>query len=173
MPDALTHYASSHLASRAALKPKRAALAGLLPDPDALRAQAGHPQPGARARGRGPGPAGPHQAKSKHLRAATLTATLYALHITLDALTSLTPALWPLAPSIQKIEVNGRISQQRPALAASAAVATSPTDFTTKPSVEGPLVEAGLALAATALAATAAERAWGSEKAVRRRADGR
>jgi hypothetical protein len=52
-------------------------------------------------------------------------------------------------------------------------VATSPTDFTTKPSVKGPLVEAGLALAATALAATATERAWGSEKAVRGRADGR
>jgi hypothetical protein len=161
MPDALTHYASSHLASRAALKPKRAALAALagpLPDLDALRAQAGHPQPGARARGRGPGPAGPHQAKSKHLRAATLTATLYALHITLDALTSLTPALWPLAPSIQKIEVNGRISQQRPALAASAAVATSPTDFTTKPSTEGPLVsETGLVLAAVTLILTAVE----------------
>ena len=92
------------------------------------------------------------------LRRRALIATLYALHITLDALTSPTPALWPLAPSIQKIEVNGRISQQGPALAASAAVATSPTGFTTKPHVEGPLVEAGLALAATALAVTAAER---------------
>jgi membrane-bound metal-dependent hydrolase YbcI (DUF457 family) len=39
MPDALTHYASSYLVSRAALKPERAALAalaGLLPDLDAL-----------------------------------------------------------------------------------------------------------------------------------------
>jgi len=45
--------------------------------------------------------------------AAVLLAALYALHITLDALTSLTPALWPLAPSIQiKIVVSGRISRR-------------------------------------------------------------
>jgi hypothetical protein len=69
---------------------------------------------------------------------------------------------------------SGRISPQGPTPAASAAVTTSPTDFTTKPSVEGPLVsETGLALAATTLAVTAAERAWGSEKADRGRADGR
>jgi hypothetical protein len=79
-----------------------------------------------------------------------------------------------LAPSIQvEIGVNGRMSARGPAPAATAAAATSPTGFTGKPSVEGPLAEAGLALAATALAATAAERAWGSEKAVRGRADGR
>ena len=80
--------------------------------------------------------------------AAVLLAALYALHITLDALTSLTPALWPPAPSIQiKIVVSGRISPQGPALAATAAVATSPTNFTRKPHVEGPLMsETGLAL---------------------------
>ena len=72
--------------------------------------------------------------------AAVLLAALYALHITLDALTSLTPALWPLAPSIWRIVVSGRISPQEPALAATAAVATSPTDFTRKPYVEGPLM---------------------------------
>jgi len=53
---------------------------------------------------------------------------------------------------------SGRISPQGPALAASAAVATSPTDFTTKPSVEGPLVEAGLALALTAAERSAKSR---------------
>jgi hypothetical protein len=69
---------------------------------------------------------------------------------------------------------SGRISPQGPAPAANAAVATSPTDFTTKPSMEGPLVsETGLALAATTLAVTAAERTWDSEKADRGRADGR
>ena len=73
-----------------------------------------------------------------------------------------------------KIAVSGRISPQGPAPAASAAIATSPTDFTRKPSVEGPLVsETGLALAATTLVVTAAERAWDSEKAVRGRADSR
>jgi hypothetical protein len=53
-----------------------------------------------------------------------------------------------LAPSIQvKIGVNGRMSARGPALAASAVVATSPTDFTRKPYVEGPLMsETGLAL---------------------------
>ena len=55
--------------------------------------------------------------------------------------------------------VSGRISPQGPTLATSAEVATSPTDFTRKPSVEGPLVsETGFVLAATALALTAAER---------------
>jgi hypothetical protein len=70
-------------------------------------------------------------------------------------------------------EANGKAALQGPAPVATAAVATSPTGFTAKPHVEGPLVEAGLALAATALALTAAERARGSEKAVRGRADGR
>jgi membrane-bound metal-dependent hydrolase YbcI (DUF457 family) len=179
MPDALTHYASSYLVSRAALKPKRAALAalaGLLPDLDALlriHRWATHSLVLALAAA-APVLLALRLAKSRHLRAAALVAALYALHIALDALTSPTPALWPLAPSLQvKIEVNGRISTRGPAPAASAAVATSPTDFTTKPYVEGPLAEAGLALAATTLALTAAERAWGSEKAVRGRADGR
>jgi len=176
MPDALTHYISSYLVPRAALKPKRAALAGLLPDLDALRAHrwATHSLVLALATA-APVLLALRLAKSRHLRAAALVATLYALHIILDVLTSPTPALWPLAPSLQvKIEVNGRISTRGPALAASAAVTTSPTDFTTKPYVEGPLVsETGLALAATTLAVTAAERAWGSEKAVRGRADGR
>ncbi|MCC6003674.1 MAG: hypothetical protein LM590_04970 [Thermofilum sp.] len=94
-----------------------------------------------------------------HALAHLGTAMLYALHVTLDAHTPPTPALRPLAPSIQvKIAVSGRISPQGPAPAASAAVATSPTDFTRKPSVEGPLVsETGLVLAATTLALTAAE----------------
>jgi len=132
MPDALTHYISSYLVSRAALKPKQAALAalaGLLPDLDALRA---------------------HRWVTHSLvlaLAAVLLAALYALHITLDAHTPLTPALWPPAPSIWRIAVSGRISPQRPALAATAAVATSPTNFTRKPHVEGPLMsETGLAL---------------------------
>jgi hypothetical protein len=111
----------------------------------------------------------------KHALAHLGTAMLYALHVTLDAHTPPTPAPQPPAPSIQiKIAVSGRISPQGPAPAASTAVATSPTGFTTKPSVEGPLVsETGLALAATTLALTAAERAWDSEKADRGRADGR
>jgi hypothetical protein len=93
------------------------------------------------------------------LRRRALIATLYALHITLDALTPPTPAPRPPAPSIWRIMASGRISPQGPAPAASAAVATSPTDFTTKPSVEGPpMSETGLALAATTLAVTAAER---------------
>ena len=95
MPDALTHYISSYLVSRAALKPKQAALAalaGLLPDLDALRA---------------------HRWVTHSLvlaLAAVLLAALYALHITLDAHTPLTPALWPPAPSIWRIVVSGRIS---------------------------------------------------------------
>ena len=56
-----------------------------------------------------------------------------------------------LAPSIQvEIGVNGRMSARGPAPAATAAAATSPTNFTAKPHVEGPLVEAGLAPATTA-----------------------
>ena len=153
MPDALTHCASSYLVPRAALKPKQAALAGLLPDLDALlriHRWATHSLVLALT-------AAAlvllalRLAKSRHLRAAALVAALYALHIALDALTSPTPTLWSLAPSLQvKIEVNGRMSTRGPALAVSAAVATSPTDFTRKPHVEGPLVEAGLVLAATA-----------------------
>ena len=128
MPDALTHYISSYLVSRAALKPKQAALAalaGLLPDLDALRA---------------------HRWVTHSLvLAAVLLAALYALHITLDALTSLTPALRPPAPSIQiKIAVSGRMSARGPA--ASAAVATRPHQLHQE-YVEGPLMsETGLAL---------------------------
>ena len=152
MPDALTHYISSYLVSRAALKPKRAALAGPLPDLNALRAHRWATSSLVLALATAaPVLLALRLAKSRHLRAAALVATLYALHIILDVLTSPTPALWPLAPSLQvKIEVNGRISTRGPAPAASAAVATSPTGFTTKPHVEGPLAEAGLALAATA-----------------------
>jgi hypothetical protein len=131
MPDALTHYISSYLVSRAALKPKQAALAALagpLPDLDALRA---------------------HRWVTHSLvlaLAAVLLAALYALHITLDALTSLTPALWPPAPSIWRIAVSGRISPQGPAPAASAAVATRPHQLHQE-YVEGPLMsETGLAL---------------------------
>ena len=129
MPDALTHYISSYLVSRAALKPKRAALAalaGLLPDLDALRAH--------------------RWATHSLVLAAVLLAALYALHIALDALTSLTPALWPLAASIWRIAVSGRISPQGPALAATAAVATRPHQLHQE-YVEGPLMsETGLAL---------------------------
>jgi membrane-bound metal-dependent hydrolase YbcI (DUF457 family) len=165
MPDALTHYISSYLVSRAALKPKRAALAalaGLLPDLDALlrihrwATRSLVPALATAA----PVLLALHLAKSRHLRTAALIATLYALHIALDVLTSPTPALWPLAPSLRvKIEVNGRISTRGPALAASAAVTTSPTDFTTKPYVEGPLVsETELALALTAAERSAKSR---------------
>jgi hypothetical protein len=94
-----------------------------------------------------------------HALAHLGTAMLYALHVTLDAHTPPTPAPRPPAPSIWRIMASGRISPQGPAPAATAAVATSPTDFTTKLYVEGPLVsETGLALAATTLAVTAAER---------------
>jgi hypothetical protein len=94
-----------------------------------------------------------------HALAHLGTAALYALHITLYAHTPLTPAPRPPAPSTWRIMASGRISPQGPAPAASAAVATSPTGFTRKPYVEGPLVsETGLALAATTLALTAAER---------------
>jgi hypothetical protein len=79
--------------------------------------------------------------------AAVLLAALYALHVTLDALTPPTPAPRPPAPSIWRIMASGRISPQGPAPAATAAVATSPTDFTRKPYVEGPLMsETGPAL---------------------------
>jgi len=128
MPDALTHYASSHLASRATLKPKQAALAGLLPDPDALRAQAGHPQPGAGAGGRAPRGAlrAAHNAGRAHL-AHTGAPTPRTLH-----------------PDQDRGERQDK--PQGPALAATAAGATCPTNLTRKPYVEGPLVEAGLAL---------------------------
>jgi len=93
-----------------------------------------------------------------HALAHLGTAMLYALHVTLDAHTPLTPAPRPPAPSIWRIMASGRISPQGPALAANAAVATSPTDFTTKPSMEGPLVsETGLVLAAVTLILTAVE----------------
>jgi ABC-type xylose transport system permease subunit len=79
-----------------------------------------------------------------------LALLLYTLHIALDTLTTLTPALWPLAPQIRVIvEMTGAVSSKGLLLATTIATETRPTDFTQKAYVEGPIVsEVGVVVVA-------------------------
>jgi hypothetical protein len=110
-----------------------------------------------------------------HALAHLGTAMLYALHVTLDAHTPPAPAPQPPAPSIQiKIAVSGRISPQGPAPAASARGGNKPHRLHRETERGGAARVRDRARASgNHLAVTAAERAWGSEKADRGRADGR
>jgi hypothetical protein len=78
-----------------------------------------------------------------------LAVLLYTLHIAMDLLTGLTPALWPLAPALAlNIGVNGVYSVDGVKVTPGFEVVVGPVDFARRDSVEGPLVsETGLMLA--------------------------
>jgi hypothetical protein len=71
------------------------------------------------------------------------------MHIVMDLLTGLTPALWPLAPALAlNIGVNGAYGVDGVKVTLGFEVVVGPIDFTRRDSVEGPLVsETGLMLA--------------------------
>jgi membrane-bound metal-dependent hydrolase YbcI (DUF457 family) len=149
MPDLLAHCLSSYLVAQAFVKHRHAvllALVGVLADLDALLRI--------------------HRWVTHSLVVAfalftpvLLALLLYTLHIALDTLTTLTPALWPLAPQIRVIvEMTGAVGSKGLLLAATIATETRPTDFTQKAYVEGPIVsEVGVVVAVVTPVLTVAE----------------
>jgi membrane-bound metal-dependent hydrolase YbcI (DUF457 family) len=164
MPDLLAHYLSSYLVAQAFVKHRRAvllALVGVLADLDALlriHRWVTHSLVVAFALFT-PVLLALYLYKEKHLKIVLLALLLYTLHIALDTLTTLTPALWPLAPQIRVIvEMTGAVGSKGLLLATTIATGTRPTDFTQKAYVEGPIVsEVGVVVAVVTLVLTVAE----------------
>jgi hypothetical protein len=86
--------------------------------------------------------------KRGYVGVAVLAVLLYTLHVVMDLLTGLTPALWPLAPALAvNIEVNGVYGVDGVRVTPGFEVVVGPVDFARRDSVEGPLVsETGLML---------------------------
>jgi membrane-bound metal-dependent hydrolase YbcI (DUF457 family) len=153
MPDLLTHYMASYLIARALVEPRRAlllAFVGLLPDVDALflvHRWVTHSIPVALLAST-PLLALTYAYRRGYVGVAVLAVLLYTLHIVMDLLTGLTPALWPLAPALAvNIEVNGAYSVNGVRVTPGFEVIVGPVDFARRDSVEGPLVsETGLML---------------------------
>jgi len=172
VPDALAHYVASYLVARAVLRPRYAALlalVGLLPDLDALlgiHRWVTHSLPVALAVAL-PVLAATYVARGRYLGTATLALALYSLHLALDTLTSPTPVLWPLAPSVWvRVGVGGRVGPGGVLVDVALATVTKPADFSRRAYVEGPIVsEVGLVLAVVALAVEVAEHIAGRRKA--------
>jgi membrane-bound metal-dependent hydrolase YbcI (DUF457 family) len=145
---------ASYLVARALVEPRRAlllAFVGLLPDVDALllvHRWVTHSIPVALLAST-PLLALTYAYRRGYVGVAVLAVLLYALHIVMDLLTGLTPALWPLAPAIAvNIEVNGAYSVNGVKVTPGFEVVVGPVDFARRDSVEGPLVsETGLVLA--------------------------
>jgi len=150
----VTHYVSSYLVARAALRPRYAALLaliGLLPDIDALvriHRWVTHSVPMALL------VAVPvllfmHVKLRKFSRFAALALLIYVLHIVLDMFTAPTPALWPLYSSVWvRVELAGALTVGGLAVYPEVEVVTRPADFMPREVIEGPLItETGLALA--------------------------
>jgi hypothetical protein len=153
MPDLLTHYMASYLVARALVGPRRAlllAFVGLLPDVDALllvHRWVTHSIPVALLAST-PLLALTYSYKRGYVGVAVLAVLLYTLHVVMDLLTGLTPALWPLAPALAvNIEVNGVYGVDGVRVTPGFEVVVGPVDFARRDSVEGPLVsETGLML---------------------------
>ena len=171
MPDLLAHYAFSYLVARTAVRPRYAALValiGLLPDIDALlgvHRWVTHSLVVALAVA-APVLLATYLVRRGYLGIALLAVALYSLHIVLDTLTSPTPILWPLAPSVWlRVEASCRISPGSLSMTAAVSAVTSPADFTRRAYVEGPIVsEIGLVLAVVAVALTVAEHLAGKRR---------
>jgi len=157
MPDLLTHYMASYLVARALVGPRRAlllAFVGLLPDVDALllvHRWVTHSIP-VELLASAPLLVLTYAYKRGYFRVAVLAVLLYTLHIVMDLLTGLTPALWPLAPALAlNIGVNGVYSVDGVRVTPGFEVMVGPVDFARRDSVEGPLVsETGLMIALVA-----------------------
>jgi membrane-bound metal-dependent hydrolase YbcI (DUF457 family) len=167
MPDLLTHYMASYLVARALVGPRRAlllAFVGLLPDVDALflvHRWVTHSIPVALLAST-PLLALTYAYRREYVGVAVLAVLLYTLHIVMDLLTGLTPALWPLTPALAvNIEVNGAYSVNGVRVTPGFEVVVGPVDFARRrDSVEGPLVsETGLMLALVAALTSLVERA--------------
>ncbi len=154
MPDLLTHYMASYLVARALVGPRRAlllAFVGLLPDVDALllvHRWVTHSVPVALLAST-PLLALTYTYRRGYFGVVVLAVLLYTLHIAMDLLTGLTPALWPLAPALAlNIGVNGVYGVDGVKVTPGFEVVVGPVDFARRGSVEGPLVsETGLMLA--------------------------
>jgi hypothetical protein len=153
MPDLLTHYTASYLVAKALVGPRRAlllAFVGLLPDVDALflvHRWVTHSIP-VELLASAPLLVLTYAYRRGYFGVAVLAVLLYTLHIVMDLLTGLTPALWPLAPALAvNIEVNGAYSVNGVRVTPGFEVIVGPVDFARRDSVEGPLVsETGLML---------------------------
>jgi len=161
MPDLLTHYMASYLVARALVGPRRAlllAFVGLLPDVDALLLVHRWVTHSILVELLASTPllVLTYAYKRGYFRVAVLAVLLYTLHIVMDLLTGLTPALWPLAPAIAvNIEVNGVTSVDGIRVTPSFEVVVEPVDFARRDLVEGPLVsETGLVLLVVAIVLT-------------------
>jgi hypothetical protein len=145
---------ASYLVARALVGPRRASLlafVGLLPDVDALllvHRWVTHSVPVALLAS-APLLASTYTYRRGYFGVAVLAVLLYTLHIVMDLLTGLTPALWPLAPALAvNIEVNGMYGVNGVRVTPGFEVVVGPVDFAGRDSVEGPLVsETGLMLA--------------------------
>jgi membrane-bound metal-dependent hydrolase YbcI (DUF457 family) len=144
---------ASYLVARALVGPRRAlllAFVGLLPDVDALllvHRWVTHSIPVALLAST-PLLALTYSYKRGYVGVAVLAVLLYTLHVVMDLLTGLTPALWPLAPALAvNIEVNGVYGVDGVRVTPGFEVVVGPVDFARRDSVEGPLVsETGLML---------------------------
>jgi membrane-bound metal-dependent hydrolase YbcI (DUF457 family) len=161
MPDLLTHYMASYLVARTLVEPRRAlllAFVGLLPDVDALllvHRWVTHSIPVALLAST-PLLALTYAYRRGYVGVAVLAVLLYILHIVMDLLTGLTPALWPLTPALAvNIEVNGAYSVNGVRVTPGFEVVVGPVDFARRDLVEGPLVsETGLVLLVVAIVLT-------------------
>ena len=154
MPDLLTHYMASYLIARTIVEPRRAlllALLGLLPDVDVLllvHRWVTHSIP-VELLASAPLLALTYTYRRGYFGVAVLAVLLYTLHMVMDLLTGLTPALWPLAPALAlNIGVNGVYGVDGVRVTPGFEVVVGPVDFARRDSFEGPLVsETGLVLA--------------------------
>jgi membrane-bound metal-dependent hydrolase YbcI (DUF457 family) len=152
---------ASYLVAKALVGPRRAlllALVGLLPDVDALllvHRWVTHSIP-VELLASAPLLALTYAYKRGYFGVAVLAMLLYTLHIVMDLLTGLTPALWPLAPALAvNIEVNGVYSVDGVRVTPGFEVVVGPADFARRDLVEGPLVsETGLVLLVVAIVLT-------------------
>jgi membrane-bound metal-dependent hydrolase YbcI (DUF457 family) len=161
MPDLLTHYMASYLIAKALVGPRRAlllAFVGLLPDVDALllvHRWVTHSIPVVLLAST-PLLALTYAERREYVGVTVLAVLLYTLHIVMDLLTGLTPALWPLTPALAvNIEVNGVYGVNGVRVTPGFEVVVEPVDFARRDLVEGPLVsETGLVLLVVAIVLT-------------------
>ena len=160
MPDLLTHYAVSFLIASRVTSLKRSsllALAGLLPDVDALlriHRSVTHSLvlTGALALAvvyvayRG---------GWRYTPILAVAAALYMLHIVMDLFTAPTPILWPLTKKAYMLnpQLNIHITSSHITLTPSLEARTTPVDFTQKHTMEAPIASATGVVAAIAVAA--------------------
>jgi hypothetical protein len=145
---------ASYLIARTIVEPRRAlllALVGLLPDVDVLllvHRWVTHSIP-VELLASAPLLALTYTYRRGYFGVAVLAVLLYTLHMVMDLLTGLTPALWPLAPALAlNIGVNGVYGVDGVRVTPGFEVVVGPVDFARRDSFEGPLVsETGLMLA--------------------------